>query len=330
MRPTERSIRPLVLSGKSVPNINQNLPKSLLLVGDIIYDIHHHGVGKGISIEAPVPLGLHHHTTSNWGGAGLVARNLLALGTPVFFLSIIGVDSYDKELLTLKDKYLTKKFFVDKKRHTIVKERFVIAGKKILRWNRGDSNAIDKGLEEKIFAEIKRVLPHSSLVLISDYRHGLLTKKLAQKVLKLTQKAGKEVWVDSQVAQNEANHKWYEGANLFCLNQKEAASIDKKFDKKNLPASLKRLQKILNTKNVTIKLGARGSASFLGKEYIVVPAQKVKEVDAVGAGDAFFAALASRGVISKESLSFASKWAGLAVTISGTEPPKRSMLKDKK
>ena len=300
--------------------------KPVLLVGDVIYDVHHYGKDKGFSIEAPVPVALHKCSTASWGGAGLVARNLLALRKPVFFVSVVGADDYGREFLAWRSPNLIKKFFVDKNRHTMVKERFISGGKKVLRWNRGDSRPVDKRLEEKILTAIKRVLPHSSGVLIADYRHGLLARKLAQKILKLAHQVGKEVWVDSQVTLGKANHRWYKGADFVCVNRNEARSIDRRFDEKDIQNSLKRLQKILNARNVTIKLGARGSASLLGKECVLTPATRVKEVDAVGAGDAFFAALAKHGEISRQSLSYASRWAALATTVSGTEPPTLSML----
>ena len=216
---------------------------------------------------------------------------------------------------------------MDEDRRTITKERFIVGGKKVLRWNRGDSRPISKRLEEKIFMAVSRALSRSRLILIADYRHGLLTRRLARRILKLAHEAGKEVWVDSQVAQAKANHRWYRGADFICVNEKEAKSLDKRFDEKDLPNSLRRLRRTLDAENVTIKLGARGSASLLGKEYVLIPAPKVKEVDTVGAGDAFIAALASREKLSKDSLSYASRWAALAVTIPGTEPPRRSMLK---
>lgn len=306
----------------------QNLPKKpVLLLGDVIYDVHHYGKGQGISIEASIPVATHQSTTTSYGGAGLVARNILALGKPVFFITVVGGDYYGRELSAWRNKKLTKRFFIDRNRTTITKERFIIHGKKVLRWNRGDSKPVGGHLEEKVSNEVKRILLNSSIVLISDYRHGFLSQRLAQRIIKLAHQAGKEVWVDSQVTRDGFSHQWYMGADFICVNQKEVESIDKHFNTNDLPNSLKRLQKILKVKNVTIKLGARGSVSLLGKEYILTSSPRVREVDAVGAGDAFFAALAKQGEISPQSLAFASRWAALATTVSGTEPPKLSMLK---
>ncbi len=301
--------------------------KPILLIGDIIFDIHHHGMDGGISIEAPVSVGLHVSTVTSWGGAGLVARNLLALKVPVLFFSVVGEDIYGRELLVLDNKRLTKKFFTDKSRHTIVKERFLIKDKKALRWNRGDSRAISSVLQRKLLNEISKVLPNVHSVFMSDYRHGLMTNWLAQKILKLAPNMGKKVWVDSQVTREKSNHHWYHGADLICLNQKEAKAVDSQFKKNDLKNSLKRLQKILNSNNIIIKLRDRGSASLLDKDYILTSAHKVKAIDNVGAGDSFFAALASRGELTKNSLSYANRWASLATTVSGTEPPKLSMRK---
>ena len=268
-------------------------------MGDLIIDVHHFGRGRGRSIEGGVPVATHERTATSRGGAGLVVRNLEALGAPVkFFTAPAGV----------------------------VKERFVIDGAKVLRWNRGGSKPVSKAFRQKLLAQLKKVLPRARVVLVADYRHGLISKRLATTLVALARRAGKEIWVDSQVAHHTANHAWYAGATLLCFNEAEAKKADPRFDSKKLEQSLRRLQKMFKARHVIVKLGARGSAARVDGEHILTAATKVKAVDAVGAGDAFFAALAYRG-LSKEGLAFASRWAALAATIRGTEPPKRAMLK---
>lgn len=296
-------------------------------MGDVIYDVHHFGKVHGISTEASIPVGIHRETVTSYGGAGLVARNILALDKPVILLSVVGGDNYGREIGCWRNSNLASRILIDPRRTTITKERFIVQDKKVLRWNRGDSEPISKKIEDKIIMEIKKVLPSSSLLLISDYRHGILSEKLAQKIIKLAHQLNKEVWVDAQVTRGNPNHHWYRGADFICLNEREVKSMDSRFNKNNLLTSLKRLQKRLDTKNVTIKLGAKGSLSLHGDKYIRTHSPKVKVRDAVGAGDAFFAALASQGNLSQQSLDYASRWAALSTTISGTEPPTLNMLK---
>lgn len=260
-------------------------------------DVHHYGRPRGRSVEADIPVGLHERTVASDGGAGLVARNLRALGVEHVYASPWPA---------------------------VTKERFIVGGAKVLRWNR-DAQPLAHKRGELIRA-LKRLMPRAAVLVISDYRHGLISRALARQMLALARKAGVPVYVDSQVAGSEANHAWYRGADLVLVNQAEAKALHKEFDEKHLEPSLRRLQKKLGVSNIVAKLGAEGCAALMRGEYARVPGVRVRTKDAVGAGDAFLAALAGQ-TLSRDALLFANRWAALATTIEGTEPPKRSMLR---
>ena len=196
-----------------------------------------------------------------------------------------------------------------------------------MRVNRGDSQPISHKASSAVIKFVKINAGHFGKILIADYRHGLLDEALAKKIIAETKKRRVPVFVDSQVVRGESNHFWYKGAHLIRLNQKEALSVDPKFNENNLVFSLKRLKSMLSAENIIVKLGKNGSASLLGEEFFETPALKLKAVDTIGAGDAFLAALAVSPNLNKDAISFANKWAGLAVTVQGTEPPKLADLK---
>ena len=168
-----------------------------------------------------------------------------------------------------------KKFFHEKGRRTIVKDRFLIDGKKVLRWNRGNSDPISTRTQNSILSFLKKSMKFFDKVIISDYRHGLLTKTFAAKVLKIFRDCKKTVYVDSQVVRTGSNHRWYAGADLICLNQKEAASVYPQYKESNLQKSLRRLAEILRTPNIVLKLGEKGSAALLEEKIDETVAYKI-------------------------------------------------------
>jgi len=291
----------------------------VIVIGDLIIDVYHQGKILGASVEAlrflPKTVIKHEISQVSAGGAGLLVRNMLTLGGNVVFLTCVGGDSYAKEEASLFHKRLKKIVLKDPKRQTTVKERFWVAGCKVLKWDRLDNKPISPAIERKILNFAKNYIKNTDKVIISDYRHGLLTKTLARNLVRLAKTNRKPIYVDSQVAQNKTNHAWYRGADLFCFNIKEAKSIDPKFAEREIKKSLARLQKILQAKNVVLKLGDKGSVSLLGEKFIKTPALKVKAVDTTGAGDAFFAVLALSKNLTERELKIANAWAGLKTTL---------------
>ena len=303
----------------------------VIVIGDLIIDIYHQGKILGASVEAsrfsPKTVIKHEISRVSAGGAGFLVRNMLALGGDVVFLTCVGCDDYAKEEASLSHNRLKKIVLKDPKRKTTVKERFWVDGCKVLAWDRLDNKPISPAIEGKILNFTKNHIKDVDKIIISDYRHGLITKYLAGKLVRLAKTNRKPIYIDSQVSQSETNHAWYRGADLFCLNAKEAKSIDPKFAEGEIKKSLARIQKILQTKNVILKLGDKGSASLLGEKFIKTKVFKIKAVDATGAGDAFFAVLALSKNLTERELEIANAWAGLETTLYGTQTPSLANLK---
>jgi sugar/nucleoside kinase (ribokinase family) len=164
-------------------------------------------------------------------------------------------------------------------------------------------------------------------VVISDYRHGLLPENLVKPLLQKAHATGKPVYVDSQVSQNASNHKLYRGNCIICLNLKEARCIDPSFEPTDDLAAFAVLNRELDTDCLIIKLGDEGALFQHGSRIVRAPAKKVSVVDTTGAGDAFLSAFCLAGIEDPPmSLKLANAWAGLAVQIHGTTPPKKNDL----
>lgn len=299
----------------------------VLVVGDLILDLYHEGHILGVSAETPTLIVKAERDLASWGGAGFLARNILALGGKLTLISVIGTDDFSKNLNSFQHQNLAKVFFREAGRKATVKERFWSADHKLLGWDRLDNRPISRKTEKAIASFVAKNLSVFDKLIVSDYRHGLLSESLARTLTSLAKKARKPIYVDSQVSQLKSNHLWYRGASLFALNKKEALSIDPDFDDRHLKASLEKLARKLNTRAVVLKMGEEGSVSFVGGSFISSKALEVKVVDTVGAGDAFFAALSLLSPkLSSREFVVANAWAGLKTALWGTIPPTLASL----
>lgn len=302
--------------------------RNILLLGDVICDIYHRGCVVGVSAETPTLVAREESTAVSLGGAGLVMRNILALGGKVTLCTLVGADASARLVRAFRNPHLRLAAFAERGRTTTVKERFWADGYKLLSWDHLDNRPIAAALEKKIHGFVRTHLAAFDVLAVSDYRHGCVTERLARQLVALAHRAHKPIIVDSQISQARGNHVWYRGADTVCLNQREAVSVDPTFSSRAQRASLFRVQKILKAKNVVVKLGERGSASVVGKTYFASGPRRVEAVDTTGAGDAFFSVLALGGAPSSALLSVANAWAALSTTIIGTEPPTKEALAD--
>jgi D-beta-D-heptose 7-phosphate kinase / D-beta-D-heptose 1-phosphate adenosyltransferase len=299
----------------------------VLLIGDVILDEYRWGTALGLSAETPTIVASDDSTTISIGGAGLLCRNILALGGNVKFTSLVGDDEYRQYTGQFQHPNLTKVFLEEPGRKTTVKSRFWVSGYKLLQWDRLDNRFIGADLEREIVSTITADLRSFDKLIVSDYRHGLISENLAHCLVELAKKSGKPLYVDSQVSQRNGNHRWYTGANLFCLNRREALTVDAEFDSRPIEDSLAALQETLQAENLVVKLGEKGCTALLGSRLVTAAPPLVEARDTTGAGDAFFAVLSlAPEPLSESDLAMANTWAALSTTLKGAQAPTLSML----
>lgn len=296
--------------------------RRILVIGDLIFDVYHTGTPLKISAETPTVVAQAHQREVSWGGAGLVCRNVLELGAKVTFISVLGDDELSRHATGFSHPNLTPVFVSEPGRTTTVKERFWVSGYKLLQWDHLDNRSISRATEQAILAAVRKYLKSVDAVVVLDARHGMMTERLARALVVATRRARVPIYVDSQVSQREANHRWYRGAHAMCLNRREAAGVDGKFDPARLRESAGRLARLLRVKHLAIKLGGEGAAGWFNDAFLAAPAHPVRAADTTGAGDAFLTAFALAGTEQpREALRLANLWAGLATTIVGAQPP---------
>jgi len=308
--------------------INSMKNKKILLVGDIIIDKNTYGTLLGTSAETPTIVAKKLTTNYSLGGAFLVARNLITLGSQVTFITLIGNDENISLINEIKDENLKTVLISDENRPTTVKSRYWVDDYKLLQFDSADNTPVDKDISERIFSSIENKIDDNDLIIFSDYRHGMLTSQLISKSIELAKNHKKTVYVDSQISQMESNHLYYKGANFFLLNQKEAQEILINQEFKPTQESLMKIKEILKAEGVVVKLGSKGSVGLIADDFCRVEALKVKAVDTCGSGDAYLAAysLIDSELDLESRLDFANYWAGKSTEILGPNPPKLSDL----
>ncbi|MCK5179870.1 MAG: cytidyltransferase, partial [Candidatus Omnitrophica bacterium] len=174
---------------------------------------------------------------------------------------------------------------------------------------------------------LEKIINQYDVVIVSDFGHGLLTKK----IVKLIAEKAKYLAVNAQT--NGANIGFnlvtkYPQANCVCIDEMELrfAAHDKFGDVRTLS---KNIHQKIGCEHIIATRGSSGSICY-SKEYGYheTPAFSNNVVDAIGAGDAFFAFVApcfSSGM-SQDLVSFIGNAAGsLAVQIGCNREPVHSV-----
>lgn len=299
----------------------------VLLIGDTILDIYTYGTAMGLSAETPTIVARRKEVRYSLGGAALVCRNLLELGAGVRFLTLVGTDEESGHVGSFSAPKLTILPVADAGRPTTVKHRFWVDGYKLFQLDQRDDASISTAIASQAMKLVEEALPEVDRVVISDYRHGLLSPGFVTSLLAVLRDSGKPVYVDSQVSQTASNHTLYRDGCIMVLNLKEARCIDPAFAPTQDATAFGRLNGELGTDRIIVKLGEQGALLQRGTRVYHAPARKVTVTDTTGAGDAFLSAFCLAGIDHpEEALRLGNAWAGLSVQIHGTIPPKRADL----
>ena len=177
---------------------------SVLVIGDAMLDRYIYGDVARISPEAPVPVLNVQRELAMPGGAGNVVRNLGALGAAVAFVSVVGDDRAGAELTGLigGQPGLEPWLLVQGGRITTMKTRFVAQGRvmqghHMLRVDREDTHPVHPKLVERLLRVARDAMAATSVVLLSDYRKGVLADDIPAQLIAAARQARRRVVVDT-------------------------------------------------------------------------------------------------------------------------------------
>ena len=295
--------------------------KKILVVGDIMLDKYIWGEVSRISPEAPVQVVKVEKESYAPGGAANVANNVAALNGTTYMIGIVGNDNANEILISeLKNRGInTDGILEDKNKPTIQKVRVIGKGQQLLRFDYEKKGYLDEGMERKILDFVVKRIQNIDAIIISDYAKGVITKNLAEKLIKLANEKKKIIIVDPKPKHKD----FYKNATLITPNNHEACEM-LNVEEENEESVIKVGKKILEELNapLIITRGEKGMAVFEKNGEITNIPTKAKEVyDIIGAGDTVVAtlalALASNATL-KEAATLANYAAGITVGKVGT------------
>ncbi|MCK4778398.1 MAG: D-glycero-beta-D-manno-heptose-7-phosphate kinase, partial [Actinomycetia bacterium] len=244
-----------------------------------------------INPEAPVPVVHVQEEYIVLGGAGNVISNIVSLqGKPVI-CSVIGNDPSGKMIRKKlrKIKVPVQGLFVDNKRPTITKTRIIAVQQHVVRIDREKIFDINQEYINRIFNFIKKNINEFDAIILSDYAKGIISTKLAGKIISLARKYKKIITVDPK----PVNFNNYRGVTMITPNISETKAAYKKNinTEQDLIRAGIELRKKYNVKAFLITRGSNGMALFMNKQepiFIETLAQEVYDV--TGAGDTVISA----------------------------------------
>ena len=268
--------------------------QTVLCVGDLMLDEFVYGEVSRISPEAPTPVIAVKRTETMIGGAGNVARNLVALGTRCIFVGVVGSDEAGTALTQALSANPLIEFHlvVDAGRLTTRKVRFVSEhhSTHLLRADWEMAQPIDAASEDALIGHVVKAMPRAGAVVLSDYAKGALTPRVIRAVIDKAHELGKPVVVDPK----GRDYSIYKGATLITPNRQELADATRlpAQTEDEIAAAAADLGRALGTKAVLVTRSEAGMTLVGEGTAIHIPAYAVRVRDVSGAGDTVVAVLA--------------------------------------
>ncbi|MCP5365235.1 MAG: D-glycero-beta-D-manno-heptose-7-phosphate kinase [Hyphomicrobiales bacterium] len=299
------------------------------VVGDVMLDRYVNGVVDRISPEAPVPVLRIEGSESMLGGAGNVVRNLVGLGSRVYFASVIGDDPAGAEVrrLVLSCPGVFEFLIEVPARRTTIKTRFISAGQQVLRADEETLAPLPANVREQLFEAGRRNLGGSDALLLSDYGKGVLTDGLAEALIQSADGNGLPIVVDPK----GEHYSRYAGATVVAPNRAELAkALGGSYRPGEEPEAARQLMSACGLQAVLVTLGRDGMLLVSADDSPVFLKAEAREVfDVSGAGDTVVATLAAAlaaGAPLQQAAALANTAAGIVVGKVGTAPVRSADL----
>ncbi len=194
----------------------------VLCVGDVMLDRFVYGRVERVSAEAPIQI-LHISSKQTMlGGVGNVARNVVALGARAVVIAVTGDDAAARQIADLAEaeEQLTPRLVVEVGRPSTVKTRYVAAGQQLLRADDETTASISDETARQVIAAIRSELPRTDVMVLSDYRKGVLTDAVLATALAEAKRAGVPTIADPK----RERFGVYSGVSILTPNQAELAA----------------------------------------------------------------------------------------------------------
>jgi rfaE bifunctional protein kinase chain/domain/rfaE bifunctional protein nucleotidyltransferase chain/domain len=285
------SIKKSFASKDIIESIKDLKSKKILIIGEIIIDEYIFCETLGKSGKEPFLVVNKKRTERYLGGSAAIAMNLSDFCKKIDLVSYVGSKNRETKFIKKNLNKNIKSFLIRKNNSpTIVKRRYIESSErnKMLGVYSINDSYLNKPEENKIINYLKSKLKLYDLVIVADYGHGLITKNIANIILKKSKYTSLNAQINSANIGHHSLNK-YKSLDSVVINVNELKhEMRTKSDNFYIPG--KQLMTRMSIDNLIVTKG-RAGAVFLSKDNkIFEVASYAKEiVDKIGAGDCLFA-----------------------------------------
>jgi D-beta-D-heptose 7-phosphate kinase/D-beta-D-heptose 1-phosphate adenosyltransferase len=303
-----------------------------VVVGDLMLDEYVWGRADRISPEAPVPVVAVEGRNHLPGGAGNVARGIVALGCSASLGGVVGEDDSGARLQeALAEAGVDCEGVIAARgRTTTTKTRVIAHSQQVVRTDLEQSDPISETLAGDLASWGESALDGAHVLVLSDYAKGVLTPPLAQALIETARRHAIPIVVDPK----GSDFGRYRGATVLTPNVHDAARaailmIERRED---LLEAARRLQAVLPETYLLVTRGNEGMSLIRDGTSADVAADARNVYDVTGAGDTVVAALAvalAAGLDLADGMALANAAAGIVVEKLGTATVTREELRER-
>ncbi len=286
-----------------------------MVIGDIMLDRYWFGEVDRISPEAPVPVVRVARREDRLGGAANVARNIVALGSQVALLGLVGNDEAGHNVEALAQaEGIDTHLVVAASMPTTLKMRVLGRQQQLLRVDFEEQP--DNGCLDTLMHNARAAIHDCDIVVLSDYAKGCLER--VEALIELCRAAGVPVLVDPK----GHDYARYQGATIITPNRLEMSqAVGAWKDESDLERRAQALRAQLELEALLITRSEQGMTLFTDQGRHHIDAQAHEVFDVSGAGDTVLATLAvarGAGLTWEDSVGWANRAGGIVVGKLGT------------
>ena len=260
----------------------------ILVIGETIIDQYNFCEVLGKSGKEPMLTFKETKKQQYLGGVLSIARNVSQFSNHVTVLSMIGEKKeYLKDITKNLSKKIKTKFIYKEGSPTIVKKRYIddISQNKLMGIYNINDEKLKKNDETKFNKMLQHYIKKNDLVIVSDYGHGLISKKSANYICRCSKFLALNAQVNSS---NIGFHtiRNYSKFNTLVINEKEIRH-EVRDNVSKLEILMSKLSKQNKIENLIVTKGGDGAVLYQKSKnkFYYTDAFANRIVDKVGAGD---------------------------------------------
>lgn len=306
-----------------------------LVIGDAMLDTYLEGTAARLCSEGPVPVVRKTAEQRVPGGAANTAANLRALDADVVFLGITGHDIAGSLLRdALRERGVDDAWLVeDEQASTLHKLRILADGQFVVRFDDEDTHSYAQETEQRLLAHLEHEFPRCDLIIVSDYKYGVVSDALIERLRILQARQPKILVIDSKDLHRLRDI----GATVITPNHLEAQLLVEYSEYKQAASTSslaiqerlsevervgRQLLSIIQAEHAAITLAADGVFLIDRKGNTQhLPAHPVARANDIGAGDSFTSAMAlslAAGATIEDAARIGIDAAGIVISKRGT------------